>query len=164
MPDFTSLLSSPEEADRFVAATGNDLPDAAIHSAEDRKSPVGKIFLFSTKKEVPGIYKALAMQFHGKSRLLFGWTAQDDDGPGYAMMQKMNVGAPGCSSTAPICLRSLNTVYGVNVQKMLQYWRQGLCDISGQETSSYVVEIFPTCFDQDAAAACAGVAQVIRLT
>lgn len=91
VPDFTSQLTNEVEGQQFLAATGAALPDAAIRTAADRKGPVGKVFLFTTKHEVPGIYKALAMQFHGKARLLFCWTTPDNKGPGYPLMQKMNV-------------------------------------------------------------------------
>lgn len=94
MPDFTAHLTNEIEGQLFLAATAADLPDAAITHAAARKGPVGKVFLFTMKHEVPGIYKALALQFHGKSRLLFCWTAPDNKGPGYPLMQKMNVSGP----------------------------------------------------------------------
>ena len=91
VPDFTLELTDEADGQSFIAATGAQLPPGAIKTAADKKGPVGKVFLFSTKYEVPGIYKALAMHFHGKSRLLFGWTTPDAKGPGYPLMQKMNV-------------------------------------------------------------------------
>lgn len=95
MPDFTSLLSDEGEAQAFVAATASSLPrrrrGSGGHDADEDGAPVGKVFLFSTKHDVPGIYKALAAQFHGRSRLLFAWTSPDTAGPGVSLMQKMNV-------------------------------------------------------------------------
>lgn len=96
MPDFTLELTDEADAQSFMAATGSQLPPAAIRIAADKDLPVGKVFLFSTKYNVPGIYKALAMHFHGKSRLLFGWTTPDNKGPGFPLMQKMNVSVIAC--------------------------------------------------------------------
>lgn len=87
----TIHLEDEIDGQRFTSATGADLPEAAIKTAADRKGPIGKVILFSTKNEVPALYKALAMNFHGKSRLLFGWTRPDSEGPGWSLMQKMNV-------------------------------------------------------------------------
>lgn len=105
VPDFTAHLTDELEAEAFVAATGISLPDAAIRSSADRKGPVAKVFLFSTKRRVPGIYKALAMHFYGKSRLLFGWTTPDDSGPGFPLMQKFSVSnkAPYLKSPHHFC-------------------------------------------------------------
>lgn len=82
------------EADAFVKATADSLPPDAIRSAEDRRAPIGKVFLFTTKSSVPGMYKALAAQQFGKSRMLFGWaTTAHEKGPALPLMQKMNVSA-----------------------------------------------------------------------
>jgi hypothetical protein len=92
IPDFTIQLSNEVEADAFVKATADSLPPDAIRSAEDRRAPIGKVFLFTTKTSVPGMYKALAAQHFGKSRLLFGWaTTAESNGPALPLMQKMNV-------------------------------------------------------------------------
>eukprot|EP00878_Enallax_costatus_P011712 GHUV01012227.1.p1 GENE.GHUV01012227.1~~GHUV01012227.1.p1 ORF type:complete len:637 (+),score=223.38 GHUV01012227.1:909-2819(+) len=103
VPDFTLELTDEADGQSFIAATGAQLPPAAINTAAERRGQVGKVFLFSTKYEVPGIYKALAMHFHGKSRLLFGWTTPDTKGPGYPLMQKMNIRkAPAMSILFPL--------------------------------------------------------------
>jgi len=96
VPDFTSALTSEVEAQRFVDATATDLPKVPKGStAEERRAPIGKVVLFTNKGEVPGVYKALAMHFAGRSRLLFAWArATTDAGPGSSLMQKMNVSVP----------------------------------------------------------------------
>lgn len=92
VPDFTSLISDEVEAQRFLDATAADLPKPPkASSAQERRAPIGKVVLFTNKAEVPGIYKALAMHFTGKSRMLFAWSTATMDGPAYALMQKMNV-------------------------------------------------------------------------
>jgi hypothetical protein len=92
IPDSTIRLSEAEEADAFISATADSLPPDAIRSTDDRRAPIGKVFLFTAKSSVPGMYKALAAQHFGKSRLLFGWTTTaDEQGPALALMQKMNV-------------------------------------------------------------------------
>ncbi|WIA14176.1 hypothetical protein OEZ85_002717 [Tetradesmus obliquus] len=99
IPDFTIQLSNEVEADAFVKATADSLPPDAIRSAEDRRAPIGKVFLFTTKSSVPGMYKALAAQHFGKSRMLFGWaTTAHEKGPALPLMQKMNVRKPPAMS------------------------------------------------------------------
>jgi hypothetical protein len=96
IPDSTIRLSDAEEADAFISATADSLPPDAIRSTDDRRAPIGKVFLFTAKSSVPGMYKALAAQHFGKSRLLFGWTTTaDEQGPALALMQKMNVSGLG---------------------------------------------------------------------
>jgi hypothetical protein len=92
VPDFTIHLTGAVEADAFISATADSLPPDAIRSTDDRRAPIGKVVLFTTRSSVPGMYKALAAQHFGRSRLLFGWTTTaDEDGPAVALMQKMNV-------------------------------------------------------------------------
>jgi hypothetical protein len=102
VPDFTSLLSSELEASAFAQATGavnlGGTPDSS-----SKAPPAGKVFLFSTKQEVPGVYKALAMQLHGKANLMFAWTTPESTGPGPALMKKMNV--------SPVCLAQLESCF-----------------------------------------------------
>eukprot|EP00775_Hariotina_reticulata_P011263 gene11263-11412_t len=90
VPDFTSLLTSELEANAFVQAAGAVHLGSSSSDGSTKGSPTGKVFLFSTKQEVPGVYKALAMQLHGKANLMFAWTTPDTTGPGPAMMKKMN--------------------------------------------------------------------------
>lgn len=71
---FLTSLSSPIPLDPFA-----------------HLSTTGKVLLFSTKSEAPAIYKALAMQFAGKSRLLFAWSQASSEGPSHMLMQRMNV-------------------------------------------------------------------------
>ena len=98
VPDFTSTISNEVEAQSFLDASFSDLPKAPkVSSPKEREAPIGKVLLFTSKDEVPGIYKALAAQFTGKSRLLFAWTKVDTDGPAMPLMQKMNVSAAGCA-------------------------------------------------------------------
>jgi hypothetical protein len=93
VPDFTSSISSEGEAQAFLDASPSDLPlPPPAASPAERNAPIGKVLLFTTKPEVPGIYKALAAQFAGKARLLFAWVSADaSEGPSYPLMQKMNV-------------------------------------------------------------------------
>lgn len=83
------------------------------------------MLLFTSKDEVPGIYKALAAQFTGKSRLLFAWTKVDSDGPAMPLMQKMNVSEAGCAwlfvtSSMATCQHAAFLPVGQIV------WQQGL--------------------------------------
>lgn len=91
VPDLTSPLSSELEAQAFLDASPADLPVPPKGSRAERDAPVGKVVLFTTKAEVPGIFKALAAHFAGKSRLVFAWSRNTVDGPGLKLMQKMNV-------------------------------------------------------------------------
>jgi hypothetical protein len=93
VPDFTVPLSDEVAAQAFLDASAADLPvPPKGQRFRARDAPVGKVLLFTLKDEAPGIYKALAAHFAGRSRLLFAWArASVADGPGVRLMQKMNV-------------------------------------------------------------------------
>jgi hypothetical protein len=106
VPDFTSSIGSEGEAQAFLDASASDLPkQPPAASAEERETPIGKVMLFTSKSEAPGIYKALAMQFAGKARLLFAWATVDpSEGPSYPLMQKMNVSDVDVCAVSPECI------------------------------------------------------------
>lgn len=97
VPDYTIPITGEMEAQFFLDATAETLPKPPkAKTFEERHAPIGKVLLFTNRPEVPSIYKALALQFVGKSRLLFAWVkVETDAGPGVALMQKMNVSKPG---------------------------------------------------------------------
>lgn len=98
VPDYTVPLSSEVEAQAFLEASVADLPKAPkARTYEERHAPIGKVLLFTNKGSVPGVYRALALQFVGTSRLLFAWVqVSETEGPGIPLMQKMNVSVPAC--------------------------------------------------------------------
>eukprot|EP00879_Flechtneria_rotunda_P014908 GHRR01015576.1.p1 GENE.GHRR01015576.1~~GHRR01015576.1.p1 ORF type:complete len:609 (+),score=148.82 GHRR01015576.1:560-2386(+) len=107
VPDLTIELTDEEDAQAYINATAADMP-IVFRSQHHKDSPIGKVFLFSTKQDVPGLYKALAMRFHGKARLVFAWTSPDESGPGYPLMQRMHVQkAPAMSILLPLPPRPL---------------------------------------------------------
>lgn len=97
VPDFTIPLSNEYEAQYFMDATAADLPKTPKSPLQERNAPIGKVFLFTNQDHAPHIYKALAMQFVGTSRLLFAWTkVSTTEGPSYPLMQRMNVSGGCC--------------------------------------------------------------------
>jgi hypothetical protein len=108
VPDFTIPLSNEFEAQSFMDATSEDLPKApkamgALRNLQERNAPIGKVFLFTNQDHAPHIYKALAMQFVGVSRLLFAWIkVSTTEGPAYPLMQKMNVSGCSCCLQAAL--------------------------------------------------------------
>lgn len=97
MPDLTRELSNEGEVQAFLDATADDLPLAPpAGSLHERGAPVGKVLLFTSKAEVPGIFRALATSFSGHARLLFAWARTTQEGPGLRLMQKMNVRVHAC--------------------------------------------------------------------
>jgi hypothetical protein len=98
VPDFTIPLSNEYEAQSFMDATAEDLPKPAkARTLQERNPPIGKVFLFTNQDHAPPIYKALAMQFVGNSRLLFAWIkVSTNEGPAYPLMQRMNVSGCFC--------------------------------------------------------------------
>jgi hypothetical protein len=65
------LLTGKEQLQMFASMTLN--PASKGDSTSSSSQPLGKVILFASKKDVPGVYKALAQQMSGKANYMFGW-------------------------------------------------------------------------------------------
>lgn len=76
LPDISHEISPGPTMNQFMA-----------RADETSALPGPKVVLFSSKGEVPGVFKALALNLRGKTRFNFGWFASND--PDLAEAKKM---------------------------------------------------------------------------
>ena len=67
------LLTGKDQLQMFAAMTLNPASKGEPGSSSSTGQPLGKVILFASKKDVPGVYKALAEQMTGKANYMFGW-------------------------------------------------------------------------------------------